>query len=145
MVIVLSGNTAQTDTPGHTLSMGLRCNASFPIRLFDLSGNPMPFGTTLSLSNVIVNDSSFTTTTTCPGFSPPVTSCTIPAPKAATVTIEPTTVANTNAAGGTYHFVQISGSAPCPAPVFGTFNLKVQTPAASSNTTTIIPYTVSGQ
>ena len=161
MVIVLSGNTAQTDTPGHTLSMGQLCNATFPIRVFDLSGNPMPFGTTLSLSNVNVNDSSVTTTTTtvvppaqCPagaGFSPAssTTNCVsiTPAPKPAAVTLDSgatSTVPNTYAAGGTYHYVQVSGPAVCQVPVSGTFNLKVQTPAASSNTITIIPYTVYG-
>ena len=162
MVIVLSGNTAQTDTPGHNLNMALRCTATFPIRLFDLFGNPMPFNTSVEISNDDVNDSSVTTTTTtvvppaqCPagaGFSPPssTTNCVAitPAPKKATVTVDgeaTSNVSNTNAAGGTYHFIQVRvpQTATCQAPVSGTFNLKVTTPI--SNTTTIIPYTVSGQ
>jgi len=162
MVIVLSGKDAQTDTPGHNLNMALRCTATFSIRLFDLFGNPMPAGTTLSLSNINVNDSSFTTTTTtvvppaqCPaggGFSPPssTTNCVTitPAPKPVTVTVDgkaTSTVPNTNAAGGTFHYIQVTGPALCQAPVFGSFNLEVKTPAVSSNTTTVIPYTVSGQ
>ena len=144
MVIVLSGNTAQTDTP-HVIPMHLNCSASVLIRLFDQFGNPMPFGTTLSLSNVSVSDSSFRAGTAleCSAFSPPT--CNVPAPIAATVTIEPTTVSNTNAAGGTYHYVQVTGPPPpalCRAPISGTFNLRVTTP--TSATTTIIPYTVLG-
>lgn len=149
LVIVLSGNTAQTDTPGRVLNMALKCKSTFAVRLFDQNGNPMPAGTTLSLADISVFDSSFTTSTTCPGFSPPVTSCNIPAPLPATVTIDggaTSTVPNTNAAGGTFHFIQVNGPAPlCQAPVSGTFTLKVQTPSATSNTTTIIPYTVTGQ
>jgi len=149
MVIVLSGNHAQTDTPGHVLNMALQCKSTFAVRVFDQYGNPMPVGTTLSLADISVFDSSFTTSTTCPGFSPPVTSCNIPAPLPATVTIDggaTSTVPNTNAAGGTYHYIQVNGPAPlCQAPVSGTFTLKVQTPAATSNTTTIIPYIVTGQ
>lgn len=148
LVIVLSGNSARTDTPGHVLPMILSCNRSFPIRLFDQYGNPMAAGTTVTVNNVNVFDSSFTVSNSCPGFSPPVLSCNIPAPVAATVTIDgaaSTTVPNTNAAGGTFHVIQVAGPSPCQAPVSGFFNLQVQTPAASSNTTTVIPYTVSGQ
>ena len=162
MVIVLSGNTARTDTPGQNLNMALRCSALFPIRLFDQFGNPMPFNTSVEISNDDVNDSSVTTTTTtvvppaqCPaggGFSPPssTTNCVTitPAPKPVTVTVDgkaTSTVPNTNAAGGTFHYIQVTGPALCQAPVFGSFNLEVKTPAVSSNTTTVIPYTVSGQ
>jgi hypothetical protein len=144
MVIVLSGNTAQTDKT--TLPMSLNCSKSFKIRLFDLFGNPMAAGTTLSLSNIDVRDSFSTVSTdpaVCGGFSP--VQCNVPAPQTVTVTIEPTTVPNTNAAGGTFHLIQVTGPPPpavCSAPVSGTFNLKVTTPISA--TTTIIPFTVLG-
>jgi hypothetical protein len=147
MVIVLSDFHARTDTPGPIkyLPMHFNCNMTFPIRLFDQYGNPMAAGTTLSLSSVNVTDSEVTTTTTCPGFSPPVTSCTIPNPQPVTVTIDgaaTSTVPNTNAPGGTYHYISVTGPALCQPAVTGTFNLNVTTPI--SKVTTIIPYTVLG-
>jgi len=147
ITIVLSGDTPFTDPSVHILNMNLACTASFDIRLFDRYGNPMPLGTTLTLTNVSLNDSSFKMETPCtdPGFSPPGGSCPKPDPKAATATVSPGTVGNTNAAGGTFHLLQVKGATGCTAPVNGTFNLQVTTPAASSNKTTTIPYLVVGQ
>ena len=143
MVIVLSGNRAQADPT--TLPMLLNCTKTFLVRVFDQFGNPMAAGTTLSITNAHVFDSTVRagTVAECGGFSPPT--CTVPDPQEATVTVEPTSVLNTNAAGGTYHYIQVAGPEPlCRAPVYGTFNLSVKTPSVSSNTNTIIPFTVLG-
>ncbi|MBI3526238.1 MAG: hypothetical protein HY066_17240 [Betaproteobacteria bacterium] len=122
LVIVFSGNIANTAS-STSLTMGTGCSRVFPVVLTDLYNNPMPAGSTLTIGDNTVVDS------------------TAPAKLAATVTVSPATIPNTNAVGGTTHFVTVAVPT-CVTPFSGSFNLKVSTPAASSNTTTTIPFTV---
>ena len=122
MVIVFSGNVASTAS-SRTLSMGSSCSKNFPVVLTDQYNNPMPAGSTLTISDNSVVDS------------------TAPTKLKATVTVSPSLIPNTNAAGGTNHYITVS-TAACTVPVSGAFNLNVSTPAASSNTTTVFSYVV---
>lgn len=133
VVIVLSGNAAVSQT-STTFDMGGLCAASFPVVLSDQFNNPLPFGTTLSIpptQNAV---------TDTPGAPvPPAT--TAAAAVVASISILPSTVENTSAAGGTLHSIRINvGNGKCTPPVTGSFSLQAVTP--KSATTSLITFTV---
>lgn len=109
-----------------TIPMGATCSTLFPIYLKDKNGNAMPAGTKLSIASNSVFDA------------------TSPTKVGATINVTPDTVPNSISTLGTRHNISVSYAAGCTHPVSGTFNLNVATPAASSNTTTAIQFTVTG-
>ncbi|OGA19141.1 MAG: hypothetical protein A3H32_01150 [Betaproteobacteria bacterium RIFCSPLOWO2_02_FULL_63_19] len=123
MVIVLSGHTAHANT--NLVNMGGGCIGVASVLVSDQWGNPMPAGSTLTVSANAVSDS------------------TAPTAKAAEITVVPETVPSSNAPGGTWHSVKVSvGAGKCATPVSGSFDLLVSTPSESTNVTSVLPFTV---
>jgi len=98
--IVLSGSVATIDK--NIFYMDSECLKTFLINVQDENGNPMPAGTTLGLANNYITFKAATTSGGTTTITQGTASVAIGSP-----------VPNTNAAGGTYHSLTISGGAAC--------------------------------
>ncbi|NTV09388.1 MAG: hypothetical protein HGA47_01265 [Zoogloea sp.] len=112
-VIVLSTSQVGTLAPS-AFAMGGACSQTFLFRLADGHNNPMPAGTSISVTS---NNVTYTT-----GGSS----------AAASVVVNEGTVLNTNALGGTYHSFVVSGT-NCQTPPSGSFTLTITTPKGVPN------------
>lgn len=122
LVIVFSGSTAAAPLANPIILASTACNTSYPLSLADSNNNPLPAGTRVEIINNMVYSGT----------------------SQETVTVYPSTVPNTSAAGPTMHTIVLSNApSSCVGPPTGTFGVLITSPGGvQTSSQTLYNYSV---